>query len=107
MRIGAALNAAAHAPLPEVEKQLVPAETELIEAIEHDDGARAVAEVDAEVEALLAPYRGRMPERVLGQLRADSRSRRLLERHALPRLSLFHLDASPFSEAQPGRAGRA
>ena len=107
MRIGAALNAAAHAPLPEVEKQLVPAETELIEAIEHDDGARAVAEVDAEVEALLAPYRGRMPERVLGQLRADSRSRRLLERHALPRLSLFHLDASPFSEPQPGRAGRA
>jgi hypothetical protein len=53
-----------------------------------------MAEVEREVDALLAPYRGRMPERVLDQLRADSRSRRLLERHALPRLSLFHLESS-------------
>jgi hypothetical protein len=30
---------------------------------------------------------------VLERLRQDSRVRRLLERHGLPRLSLFHLDS--------------
>ena len=47
---------------------------------------------EAEVDAVLAPWRGRMPARVVEQLRADSLARRLLERHALPRLSLFHLE---------------
>lgn len=80
--------------LSEVEPRLAVAEGRLVEAIGQDDGPLVVAEVEREVDALLVPYRGRMPERVLRQLRADSKSRRLLERHALPRLSLFHLDAS-------------
>jgi hypothetical protein len=32
-----------------------------------------------------------MPARVLSQIRKDSVTRRLLERHRLPRLSLLHL----------------
>jgi hypothetical protein len=47
---------------------------------------------EAGVDAALAPWRGRMPARVLDQLRADSLARRLLEGHGLPRLSLFHLE---------------
>jgi hypothetical protein len=34
-----------------------------------------------------------MPARVIATLRRESRARRLLEAHALPRLSLFHLEA--------------
>jgi hypothetical protein len=101
-RIGALLTAVLPEALSEAEARLAVAEAELVEAIERDDGPKASAEVDREVDALLTPYRGRMPERVLNQLRADSRSRRLLERHSLPRLSLFHLDTLPASEAQPG-----
>jgi hypothetical protein len=101
-RIGGDLTAILHAALSEVEPRLAVAEAELVAAIERDDGRAVSAEVDREVDALLTPYRGRMPERVLHQLRADSRSRRLLERHSLPRLSLFHLDTLHASDAQPG-----
>jgi hypothetical protein len=47
--------------------------------------------MEAEVEQSLEPYRERMPPRVLEQLRQESITRRLLEAHGLPRLSLFHL----------------
>jgi hypothetical protein len=39
----------------------------------------------------LAPYGGRMPPRVLEQVRTESVARRVLDAHGLPRLSLFHL----------------
>ena len=47
--------------------------------------------VKAEIERDLAPYRGRMPERVLDQIKGEAWARRLLGRHGIPRLSLFHL----------------
>ena len=53
-------------------------------------GRGGSARLEAEVEAELAPYRGRMPEQVLEQIRDEARARRLLEAHGLPRLSLFH-----------------
>jgi hypothetical protein len=95
------------APLfSEVEPWLAAAEEELVKAVAEEDGALEVAAVEAEVESLLAPYRGRMPERVLRQIRQESRSRRLLDRHDLPRLSLFHvegLDAGVEGEPRGGR----
>jgi hypothetical protein len=106
-RIEGGLKEALHATLAETEPHLAEAEAQLVAAIEQDDGPAAAALVDREVEALLTPYRGRMPDRVLRQLHADSRSRRLLERHALPRLSLFHLDALPPSESPAGTGPRA
>ena len=39
----------------------------------------------------LAGYRGRMPERVLRQVRAESIARRVTTLHGLPRFSLFGL----------------
>jgi hypothetical protein len=100
-RIEGALRAARESTLAEVEPGLAIAERELVAAIEQDDGPEAVAAVLREVDELLAPYRGRMPERVLRELHADSRSRRLLERHALPRLSVLDLQAG----AAVGRSG--
>jgi hypothetical protein len=68
-------------------------EKTLLEAIREDDGEERVAAVEAEVDRALAPYRTRMPPRVLEQLRQESVTRRLLEAHGLPRLSLFHLES--------------
>jgi len=106
-RIEADLGRAMPGTLSEIEPRLAAAEGELVEAIERDGGHPLAAEVAREVDALLAPYRARMPERVLRQLRTDSRSRRLLDRHSLPRLSLFHLGELLGSEALPteGREG--
>jgi hypothetical protein len=47
--------------------------------------------IEAGVDADLAGYRGRMPEKVLGQVRAESVTRRVMGSHGLPRLSLFAL----------------
>jgi hypothetical protein len=66
-------------------------ENALRAALEQDRGPAAVAAIAEAVDRDLAPYGGRMPARVLEQVRAESLARRLLEAHGLPRLSLFHL----------------
>jgi hypothetical protein len=82
---------AASDPSPrEVEPWLAAREQELIAALRRDDTGRA-AGLEAEVERDLAPYAGRMPDKVLRHVREESLRRRLLEAHGLPRLSLFHL----------------
>jgi hypothetical protein len=83
----------ARAGLADVESWLAGLEASVVEAIRADEGAARLGELEAEIDRALAPYRERMPARVLERLRQDSRVRRLLERHGLPRLSLFHLDS--------------
>ncbi|HSB61327.1 MAG TPA: hypothetical protein VLI67_06390 [Vicinamibacteria bacterium] len=77
--------------LAEVEPWLAAREARLVEAIREDAGAAFPAALEAQVDDALAPYRERMPSRVLEQIRHDSIVRRLLEAEGLPRLSLFHL----------------
>jgi hypothetical protein len=74
-----------------LESWLTAQEKALVEAITADAGTDAVAAVESAVDAELAPYRERMPARVLSQIRKESVARRLLEAHALPRLSLLQL----------------
>ena len=68
-------------------------EGRLVEALGEDKGQDGVALREAEVDAGLERWRARMPARVVEPLRRESRARRLLEAHGLPRLSLFHLEA--------------
>ena len=93
--VAAALRARAAAghgaQLDELTSWLTELEEGLLEAIRGDDGEERVAALEAEVDRSLQPYRERMPPRVLQQLRRESVTRRLLEAHGLPRLSLFHL----------------
>jgi hypothetical protein len=80
------------ASVPEVSAWLAEAEGRLLEAIRADEGEQRLRALDEEVEAGLDRWRGRMPPRVLEQLRRESVARRLLEARGLPRLSLFHLE---------------
>jgi hypothetical protein len=89
-KIAAELRELEQATLSEQSAALAAAETKLLRALEKDLGEAEVARVEAEAEAVLAPYRSRLPEKVLAQVREESRARRLLEAHGLPRLSLFH-----------------
>jgi hypothetical protein len=74
-----------------LEPWLVEREAALREALEEDMGPAAVDAIRSAVDRDLAPYRDRMPARVLDQVRRESLARRVLEAHGLTRLSLFHL----------------
>ena len=77
----------------ELSAWLVAAEKKLLRALARDQGEAETARMEAEVEAVLAPYRSRMPPKVLEQIQEEAKARRLLEAHGLPRLSLFHPEA--------------
>jgi hypothetical protein len=77
--------------LEELTRRLGATEKALLQALRADAEAAVLAAIDGEIEADLGPYRGRMPERVLDQIRDEAWARRLLARHGIPRLSLFHL----------------
>lgn len=74
-----------------LEPWLKQRESGLLAALGQELGPDRVAALEAGVEKDLAPYVGRMPARVVAQVRSDARARRLLEAFGLPRLSLFHL----------------
>jgi hypothetical protein len=78
-------------PAREVEAWLQASEHALLDRLSEDAGEAVEKHLAASVEADLAPYRSRLPPRVLEQVRKDGRARRLLESQGLPRLSLFHL----------------
>jgi len=78
--------------LGETAAWLAGREAALLEAIAEDDGAERAKALEAEVDGELAPWRGRMPPPVLGQLRGEKVARLRLEAHGIPRLSLFHLE---------------
>lgn len=79
--------------LEELTAWLAEREERLVEALAADAGGERMALLEAEIDAGLERWRKRMPARVVETLRRESRARRLLEAHALPRLSLFHLEA--------------
>lgn len=79
-------------PFADAEPWLAAAEAELVAALAAEDDEERSAEIEAEIDKVLAPYVGRMPARVLAQIRAESGVRRRLEKHGIPRLSLFHAE---------------
>jgi hypothetical protein len=74
-----------------LEGWLRASETRLLRALRDDDSEVCRLAIEAEVERDLAPYARRLPEKVLAQVRTESIARRQLERHGLPRLSLWSL----------------
>jgi hypothetical protein len=74
-----------------LEVWLREAEARLLAAIDEDAPPAARRAMADEVERDLAPYGGRLPGKVLEQVRAESHARRRLEQHGIPRLSLWAL----------------
>jgi hypothetical protein len=74
-----------------LEPWLKEREARLLAALRSEMDAGALAALEETIENGLRPYASRMPEKVLAQVRADARARRVLEAFGLPRLSLFHL----------------
>ena len=78
--------------LEELSAFLAERERRLVAALLDGEPAERGAAREAQVDEALAAWRGRMPARVVEQLRADTLAHRVLESHGLPRLSLFHLE---------------
>ena len=87
------LEEKAASSLDEVTPWLVEREKHLVEALAQDRGPERTQALEAEIDAGLVRWRERMPARVVETLRRETRARRLLEAHGLPRLSLFHLES--------------
>ncbi len=77
--------------LSDLEPWLQSQEAGLLEELKDELGGEGVQAILEAVDRDLAPYRDRMPAKVLGSIRSESVARRILEAHGLPRLSLFHL----------------
>lgn len=75
----------------DLEPRLQEGERSLVALLQDEMDAGALATLVARVDEELAPYGGRMPAKVLDQVRRESVTRRVLEAHGLPRLSLFEL----------------
>lgn len=78
-----------HPPGAELEPWLRAHEDVLLAAVRAELGRAGCSALEQEIESDLGPYRGRLPERILAQVRAESLRRRALESFGLPRLSLF------------------
>jgi hypothetical protein len=84
-------RAAAVDDAAELDAWLRQRERSLRDGLAEAEGREGLAEVVRQIDSDLEPYRGRMPAQVLAQVREESLTRRLLERHGLPRLSLFEV----------------
>jgi hypothetical protein len=88
-KILAGLPSIRHRAAAEIEAELGASERKLLAAIRREMDPQALTRAEDDVEADLAPYRARMPEKVATQIRGDALARTLLGAHGLPRLTLF------------------
>ena len=78
-------------PKHSLEARLQQREAELRAALTAQVDPELLSRHEAAIERDLAPYKERMPGKVLEQIREEARTRRLFEACGLPRLSLFAL----------------
>jgi hypothetical protein len=86
-----ALRKAPGTGLEDLERRLTVMEEKLMAALLASSSDDELVAIRAEADRELAPYRRRMPGAQIDQLQKQYVNKRLLERHKLPRLSLFYM----------------
>jgi len=89
--IAALFELEAPPPMEDIERRLTVMEEKLIAALLADTPESALLQVRTDADRELAPYRSRMTAPQIEQLHRQYVHKRLLERHHLPRLSLFYM----------------
>jgi hypothetical protein len=79
------------ADLEDLERRMTVMEEKLFAALWSQAGDEELMQARAQAERELAPYRGKMSAAQIDQLLRQYGNKQLLERHGLPRLSLFYL----------------
>jgi hypothetical protein len=75
----------------QLERRLEAIEEKMLSAIKNSIDDRTLADLEAEADHALVPYRQNMRAEMILNLRKQFMHKRLLEYWSLPRLSLFHL----------------
>jgi hypothetical protein len=78
-------------PLEDLERRLTLLEEKLFAVLLAATPDEEVVAVRAEADRAMAPYRRKMPAAQIEQLQKQYVHKRLLEKHGLPRLSLFYM----------------
>ncbi len=86
-----ALRKAPGTRLEDLERRLTVMEEKLMAALLASSSDDELVAIRAEADRELAPYRRKMPGVQIDQLQKQYVNKRLLERHKLPRLSLFYM----------------
>jgi hypothetical protein len=86
-----ALRNAPGTRLEDLERRLTVMEEKLMAALLASSSDDELVAIRAEADRELAPYRRKMPGTQIDQLQKQYVNKRLLERHKLPRLSLFYM----------------
>ena len=86
-----ALRKAPGTRLEDLERRLTVMEEKLMAALLASSSDDELVAIRAEADRELAPYRRKMPGSQIDQLQKQYVNKRLLERHKLPRLSLFYM----------------
>jgi hypothetical protein len=86
-----ALRKAPGTRLEDLERRLTVMEEKLMAALLASSSDDELVAIRTEADRELAPYRRKMPGAQIDQLQKQYVNKRLLERHKLPRLSLFYM----------------
>lgn len=86
-----ALRKAPGTRLEDLERRLTVMEEKLMAALLASSSDDELVAIRTEADRELAPYRHKMPVSQIDQLQKQYINKRLLERHKLPRLSLFYM----------------
>jgi hypothetical protein len=89
--LATAMRTNQHLPLDELDRTLTVLEERLFAALQAAASEDELVALRAQADRELAPYRARMSAVQLRQVQAQFLHKRLLELHALPRLSLFYM----------------
>lgn len=84
-------RASASIDFEQLERRLGAIEEKLLAALKNAIDDRALADLEAEADRALAPYKRNMRAEMISHLQKQFVHKRLLEQWSLPRLSLFHL----------------
>jgi hypothetical protein len=77
--------------MEDLERRLTVMEEKLFAALFASTSDDELLQVRREADAAMAPYRSKMPSSQIEQLQKQFVHKRLLEKHAVPRLSLFYM----------------
>ena len=86
-----ASGSSAHQPLEDLERRLTIMEEKLFAVLLAATPDEELVALRAKAEREIAPYRSKMPGAQIQQLQRQCVHKMLLERHGLPRLSLFYM----------------
>jgi hypothetical protein len=89
--LAAGMNEVDAMPLEDLDRILTVLEERMVDVVRANAGETELVKLRQQADAELAPFRSKMSAVQLRQVQQQFLTRRLLQMHSLPRLSLFYM----------------